>query len=213
MGSLQSAIRFLLPKEDHFYDYLEAQGTACHAAAVALAQFSAGRSAVEVRDAVQAIEHEADAFVRKMEDALARTFVTPLDREDLHRLSGVLDDVVDLTNLSARAAGTYGVVRPSAAMAKLMETLVACTSVLQTSVPKLRAHGYPELLELGRKIRALEKDADGLSRAEVAALFADPAVDAKELLRQKEVLDGVARAIKACDYVADLLGNLAVKHG
>jgi uncharacterized protein len=213
MANLQSAIRFLLPKEDHFFDYLEAQGRACHEAAVALAQFTTGRPALEVREAVQVIEHEADNYVRKMEEALARTFVTPLDREDLHRLCSQLDDVVDATNLSARAAALYGVVKPSTAMAGLMEVLVACTEVLKQSVPKLRAHAYEELLGLGRKIRALEKDGDAIYRSEVSALFANPEVDAKEILRQKEVLDGIEHAIDACDYVADLLSNLAVKHG
>jgi uncharacterized protein Yka (UPF0111/DUF47 family) len=213
MANLQSAIRFLLPKEDHFYDYLEAQGRACQEAAVALAQFSKGRGAGEVRDAVQVIEHDADAYVRKMEDALARTFVTPLDREDLHRLCSELDNVVDHANFSARAASMYGVSQPSSAMSKLMEVLVACAEVLQQSVPMLRVHQYPELLGLGRKIRGLEKDADAIYRAEISALFANPAVDAKELLRQKEVLDGLEDAIDACDHVADLLSNLAVKHG
>lgn len=97
---MQGLIRRFLPKEDHFFGFLENQGALCHEAALAFAQFKAGQSAEQVRDAVQLVEHRADDFVRQMEDALARTFVTPLDREDLHKLAS--------TPLQGFAAETSG---------------------------------------------------------------------------------------------------------
>jgi uncharacterized protein Yka (UPF0111/DUF47 family) len=211
--ALQGLVRWLLPREDHFYDYLEAQGALCFAAAQALRGFKEGQKPEAVSDAVQQLEQQADGYVRKMEDALARTFVTPIDREDLHRLSGELDDVVDFTNLAARACAVYGVPQPTPAMVKLMDLLVDCTSAIKDAVPKLRRHEYESLLEGGRKLRTLEKDADSVYRAEVSKLFVSGDVDAKELLRQKEVLDQIERAVDYCDNVADLLSNLAVKHG
>jgi uncharacterized protein Yka (UPF0111/DUF47 family) len=211
--ALQGLVRWLLPREEHFFDYIEAQGALCLEAAQALRGFKEGQKADAVRDAVQKIEHMADDYVRKMEDALARTFVTPLDREDLHRLSGELDDVVDLTNLAARACAVYGVSSVTPAMAQLMDLLVDCTSAIKDSVPRLRRHEYDALIEGGRKLRQLEKDADTVYRAEVSKLFVSNHIDAKELLRQKEVLDDIERAVDYCDNVADLLSNLAVKHG
>ncbi len=212
--ALQAIVRWLLPREDHFYSLLEDQAAACHAAALALAKSKDPSSRPEdVRDAVQVIEHFADDLVRKMEDALARTFVTPLDREDLHKLSSELDDVVDLTNLAARASVLYGVSRPTEPMQKLMDTLVDCTLVLKSALPKLRNHKYAELLDDGRKLRALEKEADSVFRAAVSQLFKDPAVDAKVLLREKEVLEDLENAVDHCDDVAGTLANIAVKHG
>lgn len=211
--ALQAIVRWLLPKEDHFYTYLETQAQLCHRAAEALATFGTGRPAQEVRDAVQKIEHEADDVVRQMEDALARTFVTPLDREDLHRLSSELDDVTDLTNLAARATTIYGVSKPSDAMKGLMSLLMQCTAVLTATVPHLRRHAFAEIMESNRALRDLEKQADTIYRSAVSGLFADGNVDAKELLRQKEVLEDIERAIDHCDNVADVLANLAVKHG
>jgi uncharacterized protein Yka (UPF0111/DUF47 family) len=212
--ALQAIVRWLLPREDHFYSLLESQADACHAAAMALLKSKDPSSRPEdVRDAVQVIEHFADDLVRQMEDALARTFVTPLDREDLHKLSSELDDVIDLTNLAARASVLYGVSRPTEPMQKLMDTLVECTIVLKTALPKLRHHKYAELLEDGRKLRALEKEADGVFRAAVSQLFKDPAVDAKVLLREKEVLEDLENAVDHCDDVAGTLANIAVKHG
>ena len=74
-------------------------------------------------------------------------------------------------------------------------------------------HAFAELIESGRKLRELEKRADQIYRRTISELFADEAVDAKELLRQKEVLEDIERAIDHCDGVADVLANLAVKHG
>ena len=211
--ALQSWVRWLLPKEDHFFDFLEAQAKLCLRAAQELATFRQGRTAQEVRDGVQVIEHEADDVVRQMEDALARTFVTPLDREDLHRLSSQLDDVTDLTNLAARATSIYGVSKPTPAINELTDVLIECTTKLSEAVPNLRKHAFTELIEIGRALRTLEKRADQIYRSAISDLFANPQVDAKELLRQKEVLEDIERAIDHCDGVADVLANLAVKHG
>ena len=72
---------------------------------------------------------------------------------------------------------------------------------------------YADLLDDGRKLRSLEKEADGVFRAAVSQLFKDPAVDAKVLLREKEVLEDLENAVDHCDNVADTLANIAVKHG
>jgi uncharacterized protein Yka (UPF0111/DUF47 family) len=211
--ALQGLVRWLLPREDHFYDYIETQGTLCLDAAKALAGFKEGQAAEQVRDAVQVIEHKADDYVHKMEDALARTFVTPIDREDLQKLSSELDDVVDLTNLAARACVVYGVTKASPEVSKLMDLLVQCTTVLKESLPRLRRHDYSGLIEQSRALRQLEKDADAIFRGAVSNLFSNPGIDAKQLLREKEVLEDIERAVDHCDNVADLLSNLAVKHG
>lgn len=209
---LQSVVRWLLPKENTFYDMLEEIGALGHEAAKALTSLGS-RPVVEVTSAVQAIEHRADDVVRRMEDALARTFVTPIDREDLHRLTSSLDDIVDLANLTARAFDLYHVERPTPAMEQLVEKLVACTKVIATAVPLLRKHGYDELLVHSRQIRQLEKEADTIYRKAISQLFSEAHDDFRALIKQKEALDDIETAVDHCDNVADLLSNLAVKHG
>ena len=212
--ALQNLVRWLLPKEDQFYDLLEQQAAVSHEAALALAKFKEhGAIAANVREAVQSLEHKGDDLVHRVEDALARTFVTPLDREDIHKLSSELDDVVDLTNLAVRACVLFGVSHPTEPMGKLIDTLVACTELLKGAVPFLRTHEYPQLIEAGRTVRKLEKDGDAVFRGAVSVLFHDPSVDAKVLLREKEVLEDLENAIDRCDHVAETLTNIAVKHG
>lgn len=128
-------IRFLVPRADHFYTFLERQAVVAHDGAVALSAFVEGNGPM-VRDAVQDFEHQGDSIVHEMEEALARTFVTPIDREDLHSLSTTIDDILDRTNSAARACALFGIERPSEAMTKLMAVLVKCTEVLRTAMPK-----------------------------------------------------------------------------
>ncbi len=181
---LQDIVRWLLPKEDQFYTYLENLAVASHEAAVTMAKWKdSSANSKTICDAVQVIEHKADGIVEQLEDGLARTFVTPLDREDLHRLGSELDDIVDLTNLAARACVLYGVDRPTPAMLRLMEVLVESTTVLKDSVPFLRAHRYADLTEAARTLRQLEKEADKAYRDEISRLFADDSVDAKTVLK------------------------------
>jgi len=158
-------------------------------------------------------EHEGDRITHDIISRLNHTFVTPIDREDIQKLSAELDDVLDLTNSAARACALFGVTEPTTPMTQLIEILVKCTAEIEEVLPKLSKHDYPSLMETSRSIRQLEKDADGIFRSALSRLFKDAAVDAKELLREKEVLENLEHAIDRCERVAATLANLAVKHG
>jgi uncharacterized protein Yka (UPF0111/DUF47 family) len=212
--SLQGWIRLLLPREDHFYDFFEKQAAvAQRGARTLLTAGEAGVTIESIREKVQALEHEGDKLVHEVEEALARTFVTPIDREDIQRLSSELDTVLDMMNAAARMADLCGVTQPSEPMIKLMELVEKSTEILVGAMPQLRKHDYPALIEAGRAIKAIEKDGDKIYRRAVSALFQDPQVDAKDLLRQREVLEDIETALDHCERVADTLTNLAVKHG
>jgi predicted phosphate transport protein (TIGR00153 family) len=211
---LQDVIRFLLPREDHFYDFLEQQAKVAHSGARALAQFTEhGQTADEARAAVQKCEHEGDAIVHAMEEALAKTFVTPIDREDLHRLSSELDTVLDLTNGAIRACTMLGVEEATEPMKQLVKILVECAHRIDAVMPKLRHHEYAEIVAVARELRKIEKDADTVYREAISSLFKDSSVDAKRLIREKTVLEDLENAIDQCDSIADILANLAVKNG
>lgn len=210
---IQDVIRFFLPREDHFYDFLERQAKAAHEGAKALSKFSGdGNSAAQARDAVQKIEHEGDRIVHEMEEALAKTFVTPIDREDLQKLSSELDGVLDLTNGAIRACVMLGVEKPTEPMSKLIEIIVRATAKLNETIPKLRKHQYTEIVSDARDLRKIEKEADAVYREAISKLFHD-VNDAKVLIREKTVLEDLENAIDQCDSIADTLANLAVKHG
>lgn len=211
---IQDVIRFFMPKEEYFYDFLEKQAKFAHEGATMLSKFSeSDQSAEDARVEIQKVEHEGDKVVHDMEEALAKTFVTPIDREDLHKLSSELDTVLDLTNGAIRACVMLGVDKPTEPMKKLITLLVACTKKMDEALPKLRKHEYNDLVAIARELRKLEKDADVVYRDAISKLFKDPSVDAKVLIREKTVLEDLENAVDQCDSIADTLTNLAIKNG
>lgn len=211
--SLQDVVRWFLPREDHFFTFLERQASSARRGAEAFAKFVPGVEIEGVQKEVQTLEHEGDKASHELEEALQKTFVTPIDREDLQRLSAELDDILDLTNNAARACALFGVHSPTPPMVELMGILVAATTDLEGAVPLLRKHEYATIIQACRGVRQHEKKADGVYRQALSALFRDDAKSAKDLLREKEVLDHLEAAIDHCEQVAHSLTNLAVKHG
>jgi uncharacterized protein Yka (UPF0111/DUF47 family) len=210
----QDVIRWLLPREDHFFDFLERQANVAHEGAKALSRFREDSvSAESVSATMNELEHRGDATVHELEDALARTFVTPIDREDLHKISNELDNIIDLMNLAARSCCLFGLERPTPPMVALMDTLVEGTRILATAMPMLRNRSYGHLVEEARKIRKLEKEGDQVFRRELTRLFHDEGIDARQLMKEKEILEDLEAAVDECDHVAETLSNLAVKHG
>lgn len=210
---LQDVVRWFLPKEDHFYRFLEQQAAVAHQGAEAFAKFVPGSKIADVEKEVQRLEHEGDRVVHELEEALQKTFVTPIDREDLQLLSMELDSILDLTNSAARACSLFGVSSPTEPMTKLMALLVLTTSELARALPLLGKHQYTELLAARRTLRQLEKDADVIYRNALSELFRDDAKSPKEVLREMKVLDHIEDAIDHCERVSHTLANLAVKHG
>lgn len=211
--ALQDFVRWLLPKEDHFYAFLERQARVAHQGARALAEFVPGQAIEDVQAKVQLLEHEGDKVVHELEEALQKTFVTPIDREDLQLLSAELDDVLDLTNSAARACALFGVASPTPPMTQLIEVLVKASAELERALPLLAKHDYAGLIAASRTIRGLEKDGDLVFRSALSKLFHDEGIDAKTLLREKEVLENLEHAIDRCERVAHTLAHLSVKHG
>lgn len=210
---LQDMVRWLLPREEVFYRLLESLATKVEASAKELAKLSDGTPPADVYESIRAIEKEADKLVFEAEEQFAKVFVTPIDREDLQALIVSIDDIVDLIHLTARAFVLYGVPKPTPAMSEQMRILVVLGEILRTEMPALGQHDYERLIVAGRMIREHEKAADKVFREAVAALFHDPEIGAKVLLRDKEVLEDLENAIDKFELVAERLKNLAVKHG
>ncbi len=211
---LQEIARRVFPKEESFYSLLERLGALAN---LSVSEFRAlganGGSTEAVAARVQEVEHEADRVFHEVETRLARTFVTPIDREDIHEIAFEIDEIVDMVNLSARTCALYHIERLTPAMVELAGTLERCTRTLAAALPRLRRHDYAGLLDAGRTLRGLEKEADTIFRQTLSALYQDPAVDAKRLLKEKEIIEHIEDAVDRCDRLGNTLCNLAVKHG
>jgi uncharacterized protein Yka (UPF0111/DUF47 family) len=212
--SFQNLIRRVFPKEESFFDLLERLGTLNQSAVATFRKLAVdGATPDSIAEAVQEVEHAADKVFHEVETGLARTFVTPIDREDIHQIAFEIDDIVDMVNLAARTCALFRITEFTPPMVALLDTLERCSQVIAEALPWLRKHDYTRIIAAGREVRALEKDADTVFRQTLSALFQDPAIDAKELLKQKELVEHIEDAVDRCDRLANTLCNLAVKHG
>jgi predicted phosphate transport protein (TIGR00153 family) len=211
--ALQDLVRWFLPKDDDFFVFLERQAQTAHSGAQAFAKFVPGANIDEVSVEVQKHEDAGDQVVHELEEALQKTFVTPIDREDLQRLSSELDDIVDFINSAARTCALFGVTSPTKPMEQLIAILVVCTQQLKDTLPVLRKRDYAAVMAVSRTLRREQKNADLVYRTAISALFHDDAKNAKDVLREMTVLEHLAHAVNRCEHVAHTLANLAVKHG
>ncbi len=211
--ALQDLVRWFLPRDDDFFVFLERQAQFAHLGAQAFAKFEPGSSIEEVSADVQKHEHAGDKVVHELEEALQKTFVTPIDREDLQRLSSELDDILDLINSAARTCALFGVKTPTKPMQELIAILVVSTKLLEDTLPALRKHEYGTLMTASRTLRQEEKKADVVYRTAISALFHDDSKNAKDVLREMTVLEHLEHAVDRCERVAHTLANFAVKHG
>ena len=210
---LQAFFHSLLPKDERCFDLLEKQAAVANAATRALATLAEGAKVGDVAKRVQEHKNAGDALLAEVEEALARTYVTPIDREDIHALAIELDDLASLANQAARACEMMDVERPSAAMLALLGLLVETTVEVATGIAKLRTRSYSEIFGVNARVRTLEKRGDRVRRVAVSQLFLTGDTDIRVILRERIVLDEIGSALEHCEVVSDTLSNLAVKHG
>ena len=210
---IQRIIKWLIPRDERFFDLLERQAIALHEATVSLTKMAAPETkAKDLEIEIHELEHKGDELVREVQNALAKTFVTPIDREDINLLCHRFDDALDLTHLTILSFDLYGVQSWTAAMMEMTTLLVESADVLRQSMPALRRHDYDAVMEAGRTMAKIEHDADNVFRATLGNLFEDEDIEIKELLRQKEVLEALENAVDRCQEAADVLSHIAVKH-
>jgi uncharacterized protein Yka (UPF0111/DUF47 family) len=210
---VQNFIRGLLPREDRFYGILARQAALAHRAALALGEYAKGTPIADVQPRIAQLEAEGDAAYGSLEDALQETFVTPIDREDLQSLADALDDVLDWTDAAARSVADFGVGQASAPMQRLAELLVQASAELEGALNALARHDYAGTHAASRTMRRVLKESESVLRAGLRDLFAEEAIDARRLLREKEVLEDLGRALDRAERVAYTLAQLSVKHG
>ncbi len=213
---LDRLVRLLLPRQGQFFDLLEGIAGHIEAAAGVFAelQTAVGHGQLEeIAARLKVIEKEADSVDRKVHRELDRTFVTPIDREDLAALSKTLDDVVDGMEHSATFAALYQFERLTDPMREQVRLTAAAAREVAGAVRLLRRLGDPEAGHaIALNIHTLESEADGVYRRAVAALFTDQLSPA-DLVRQKDMLAALETGIDQCEDAMDVIRSVVVKNG
>jgi len=207
-------MRSIIPRDDEFFDLFDSlTAHIVDGVRVLHEMVGSGQDVEAFARRIQEYEHRGDETVHTALAHLHRTFVTPLDRNDIHHLVTRLDDILDLANAAGSRLALYRprTRRPEATA--LAATLLASAEVVQEMVGLLRnLKRKKRILELTVVANSLENEADGVRRAAVASLLAEER-DPFEFMKWKEILDFIEEATDRCENVADIVEGIVLAHG
>jgi len=157
---------------------------------------------------MQAIEHRGDEATHAIITKLNQTFITPFDREDIHRLASSLDDVLDFMNAASVRLVMYKITKPPAVSAELAGIIVLQTEELAAGVASLEKNG--QVLQNCDEVNRLEDVADQISRRAIADLF-DQEKDPIQLIKMKELYEVLEYATDKAEDAANVLEAIVLK--
>jgi hypothetical protein len=200
----------LIPREERFYDDFVAMAEQIRRGAKLLSEMLAPERPIwDKADEIKEVEHQCDTLTHQIIQRLNRTFVTPLDREDIFGLARSLDDVMDAIDDCAAIVRLYQIerVRPDA---RLLAAII--NSSVDQVVKALKAlEKKVGVSEPTVEINRLENEADRAHQAAVRSLFEEER-DPVAIIKWKEILDFLEEATDRCEDVANVLEGVLVKH-
>jgi len=203
----------IIPRETKFYDLFEKSAGNLVVAAGKLADLFDNYEDVEAKVALMKdLEHEGDSITHEIMQSLHRTFVTPIDREDIAHLANTMDDVMDFIEAAARTAMLYRIAQPTDRARQLVSIILKVTYRLNEVMPLLRRRDrFKQVLEQCVEINRLENEADDVHHAALAELF-DNTRDLREIIKWREIYEHMESATDRGEDVANVLEAVVLKH-
>jgi predicted phosphate transport protein (TIGR00153 family) len=204
----------IFPREGkEFYEFFERHAEKTLEAARLLASMLSDPTDAQAQaDRIKAIEHEGDQITHRAIEQLHQTFLTPIDRTDIHRIISHLDDVLDLVDSTAERIWLYdlAVIEPDAK--SLGDVLVSAAAEVLRAVGQLRNLGDRKaIIRTCTEINRLENEADSLIRRAVARLFHEEERPI-HVIKWKEIYDYLEDAVDRCEDVANILEGIALEY-
>jgi len=201
----------LIPREEKFYDDFKVMADQIRSGAKMLEQmFATDPPVADKAHEIKEVEHQCDFMTHEIIQRLNKTFVTPIDREDIHELARTLDDVMDAIDSAAALIPLYRIDKVRTGARELTHVILQQSDELRAAVEALEKR--KGVLERAIEINRLENEADRIHKHAIGLLF-DEEKDPITVLKWKEILDMLEEATDACEDVANLLENVVVKHG
>ena len=202
-----------MPREPKFFDLFERSVDNVAKAAKELANLFEDYTNVPQKVArLTELEHQGDYITHQIIEQLHRTFITPLDREDIALLTERLDDVMDFIEDAGNAMLIYRIDQPTSRAREMAAILVRITDELVIAVPYLRTRSQmKQMLEHCVEINRLENEADAIVRVALAELFDDTPIT--EVIKWREIYDHLETAVDKGEDVANVLEGVVLKHG
>ncbi|MDD5694877.1 MAG: DUF47 family protein [Bacteroidales bacterium] len=212
--SFQTFFRKLVPSEKKFFPMYEAAATLTLEAAVTLRKVFITESPDD-REAlftyIKELETRGDEIAHAIFDELDKTFITPFDREDVHKLASTTDDVLDFINGSSQRIRLFKPKKFPPAFVKFTDLLIEGVTEYHTAVKELKNLKKPEKISRACiRINEIENLADDLYHQFLSDLF-DNETDAIELIKKREIIMTMERAADRLEDVSDVLRTIILK--
>ena len=201
----------LLPRNEEFFDLFVEVANRTKEAAKHLRQlFEAppDRRTPHV-EAIKRLEHEADQVTHEVVNRLDRTFITPLDREDIHQLASDLDDVMDAIDGTSRRAQIFRLGPAPQGVRQLVEVIERMVGVLGEAVGRLKKGD--DVIRFCVEAKKLEEEGDAIYHEVLGQLF-EKERDALEVIKWKEIYDNLERTLDQAEDVANVVESITIKH-
>lgn len=201
----------LIPREEKFYEDFKMMADQLRRGSRMLEEMLAvDPPLADKAHEIKEVEHQCDFLTHEVIQRLNKTFVTPIDREDIHELARTLDDVMDAIDNAASLIPLYRIDKVKAGARELTRVIIQQTDEIRAAVEALEQR--KGVLERAIEINRLENEADRIHRRAIGELF-DTEPNPINVIKWKEIYDLLEEATDACEDVANLLENVVVKHG
>jgi hypothetical protein len=158
---------------------------------------------------IKELEHRGDELTHRVIDELNKTFITPIDREDIHDLCLAMDDVLDLIDATAGRILLFRIRDPIHAIPEMAAVLQSQVREIAAAVEKLQDNDH--VIERCIEINRLENDADRLFQVAIGTLF-DEVKDPIDVIKRKEIIETLETATDKAEDVANVLETIMVKN-
>ncbi len=203
-----------IPKEVKFFDYLNFQAeNAVKTIAFLKSAVELGVLDEEVIKKIRDFEHEGDTLAHEIVDMLNRTFITPLDREDIYALANTLDDVVDLINAMSNRMWLYKLDPCDEYFIQFIDTIDQSVVALSNAVKHMHdSKRQRRVLDHCIEVNRLENTGDVMREKAISHLF-DTEKDPIMVIKWKEIYEVAEGTLDTCEHVAKVIESILVKHG
>ena len=202
-----------LPREDSFFDFFEQHAKKCVEGAYLLQALFKNPTDESLPKQIKEVEHECDRITHHAVETLHKTFITPIDRQEIHALISGLDDVADFIDATAQRIAMYDIRETKPEATELCEVITKATEQVERGVRELRRLKRPmDILKTCVEINRLENEGDAVLRRGMARLFRETS-NAIEVIKWKEIYEFLEEAPDRCEDVANIIEGVVLEHG
>lgn len=204
-----------LPKEHSFFDFFEEHASKCVEGARLLLQLLEKVDMAEaLAKEIKEVEHAGDTITHHTLERLHKTFITPIDRDEIHQLISGLDDILDFIEAVSERMALYEITEVTPEAQEMGQVVLHATEQVQEAVRGLRRLQYPmEMLQICVEINRLENAGDAALRKAMARLFKEHSSDPIYVMKWKEIYEFLEEVTDACEDVANIIEGVVLEHG